>query len=154
MNLRTAKYMIDEMVVNLGRRKGGNTIAVIIMGLSLLILVVFLMVTLNLASLIDRTSEEMRLFVYLDDGISQEATLEIQHKLLGIRGVEEVSFISKDEALAEFREMLEGESDILDDLVVNPLPDAFRVKPKQGYITSGFLSVSYTHLTLPTKRIV
>jgi cell division transport system permease protein len=140
MNLRTAKYMIDEMMINLGRRKGGNTIAVIIMGLSLLILVVFLMVTLNLASLIDRTSEEMRLFVYLDEGLGQEAVQEIQHKLLGLRGIEEVSFISKDEALAEFREMLEGENDILEELVDNPLPDAFRVKPKQGYITSGFLS--------------
>ncbi len=140
MNLRTAKYMIDEMMTNLGRRKGGNTIAVIIMGLSLLILVVFLMVTLNMASLIDKTSEEMRLFVYLEDGLDQEVTQDIQLKLLGFRGIEEVSFISKDEALIEFREMLGEESDLLDELVENPLPDAFRVKPKQGYITSEFLA--------------
>ena len=140
MNLRTTKYMIDEMMTNLGRRKGGNTIAVIIMGLSLLILVVFLMVTLNMASLINKTSEEMRLFVYLDDGLEQEVTQDIQRKLLGFRGIEEVSFISKDEALIEFREMLGEESDLLEELVENPLPDAFRVKPKQGYITSEFLA--------------
>lgn len=140
MNLRTAKYMIDEMMTNLGRRKGGNTIAVIIMGLSLLILVVFLMVTLNMASLIDKTSEEMRLFVYLDDGLEQKVTQDIQLKLLGFRGIEEVSFISKDEALIEFKELLGEESDLFDELVENPLPDAFRVKPKQGYITSEFLA--------------
>jgi cell division transport system permease protein len=140
MNLRTAKYMIEEMMTNLGRRKGGNTIAVIIMGLSLLILVVFLVVTLNMASLIDKTSEEMRLFVYLDDGLEQEVAQDIQRKLLGFRGIEEVSFISKDEALIDFREILGEESDLLDDLVENPLPDAFRVKPKQGYITSEFLA--------------
>lgn len=140
MNLRTTKYMIDEMMINLGRRKGANAIAVIIMGLSLLILVVFLMVTLNLASLINKTSEEMRLFVYLEDGLEQEVTQEMQMKLLGLRGIEEVSFISKDEALAEFREILGEESDLLDDLVDNPLPDAYRVKPKQGYITSEFLA--------------
>jgi cell division transport system permease protein len=140
MNLRTAKYMIDEMLINLGRRKGANTIAVIIMGLSLLILVVFMMVTLNMASLIDKTSEEMRIFVYLDDGMEQEVAQEIQYKLLGLRGIEEVSFISKEEALAEFRETLGEESDLLDELVENPLPDAFRVKPRQGYITSDFLA--------------
>jgi len=140
MNLRTTKYMIEEMMINLGRRKGGNTIAVIIMGLSLLILVVFLMVTLNMASMIDKTSEEMRLFVYLEDGLQQEVPQEIQFKLLGLRGIDEVSFVSKDEALAEFREMLGEESDLLDELVENPLPDAFRVKPKQGYITSEFLA--------------
>ncbi|MCK4549697.1 MAG: ABC transporter permease [Candidatus Krumholzibacteria bacterium] len=140
MNFRTAKYMIDEMMINLGRRKGANAIAVIIMGLSLLILVVFFMVTLNMASLINKTSEEMRLFVYLQDDLDQEVTQKIQLKLLGLRGIEEVSFISKAEALIEFREMLGEESDLLDDLVENPLPDAFRVKPKQGYITSEFLA--------------
>jgi cell division transport system permease protein len=140
MKLRTAKYMIDEMMINLGRRKGGNAIAIIIMGLSLLILVVFLMVTLNMASLINKTSEEMRLFVYLEDGLDQRVTQEIQIKLIGLRGVEEVSFISKEEALIEFQEMLGEESDLLDDLVENPLPDAFRVKPKQGYISSEFLA--------------
>lgn len=140
MNLRTAKYMIDEMMINLGRRKGANTIAVIIMGLSLLILVVFLMVTLNMASLINKTSEEMRLFVYLEEGIGQEGRQEIRLKLLGLRGIDEVSFVSKDEALVEFREILGEESDLLDELVENPLPDAFRVKPKQGYITSDFLA--------------
>lgn len=140
MNLRTAKYMISEMMINLGRRKGGNTIAVIIMGLSLLILLVFLMVTLNMASMINKTSEEMRLFVYLEEGLEQEATQDIQLKLLGLRGVDEVSFVSKDEALVEFREMLGEESDLLDELLENPLPDAFRVKPKQGYITSEFLA--------------
>jgi cell division transport system permease protein len=97
-------------------------------------------VTLNMASLIDKTSEEMRLFVYLDDGLEQEVAQDIQRKLLGFRGIEEVSFISKDEALIEFREILGEESDLLDDLVENPLPDAFRVKPKQGYITSEFLA--------------
>lgn len=132
--------MISEMMINLGRRKGGNTIAVIIMGLSLLILLVFLMVTLNMASMINKTSEEMRLFVYLEEGLEQEATQNIQLKLLGLRGVDEVSFVSKNEALVEFREMLGEESDLLDELLENPLPDAFRVKPKQGYITSEFLA--------------
>ncbi len=140
MNLRTAKYMIDEMMINLGRRKGANAIAVIIMGLSLLILVVFLMVTLNLANLIDKTGEEMRLFVYLEDGMEQDVTREMQLKLLGLRGIEEVSFISKGEALTEFKERLGEESDLLDELVENPLPDAFRVKTKRGYITSEFLA--------------
>ena len=139
MNLRTAKYMIEEMAVNLGRRKGGNTIAVIIMGLSLLILIVFLMVTINLAMTIDRTSEEMRVFVYLEDGMGQDRIQELQLKLFGLRGIDEVVFVSKAEALTQFRETLGAESDLLEELGDNPLPDAYRIRPKAGYINSAFL---------------
>jgi cell division transport system permease protein len=139
MNLRTAKYMIEEMAFNLGRRKGGNTIAVIIMGLSLLILIVFLMVTVNLAMTIDRTSDEMRVFVYLEDGLGQEKVQELQLKLFGLRGIDEVVFVSKEEALTQFRETLGAESGLLEELGENPLPDAYRVKPGAGYINSAFL---------------
>jgi cell division transport system permease protein len=131
--------MIEEMAFNLGRRKGGNTIAVIIMGLSLLILIVFLMVTVNLAMTIDRTSDEMRVFVYLEDGLGQETVQELQLKLFGLRGIDEVVFVSKEEALTQFRETLGAESGLPEELGENPLPDAYRVKPGAGYINSAFL---------------
>lgn len=139
MNFTQFRYMLDETAIMLGRRKGAGAIAVVIMGLSLLILVVFLMVTLNIAEQIGRMSEEMRLFVYLEDGVDQAVTSDIQYRLLALEGIEEVSFISRDEALDELRETLEGSRDLLDEIPSNPLPDAFRVKPRPDNISTDFL---------------
>jgi cell division transport system permease protein len=139
MNFTQMRYVLDETAIMLGRRKAAGAIAVVIMGLSLLILVVFLMVTLNIAEQIGRMSEEMRLFVYLEDGTDQVLASEIQYRLLALEGIEEVSFISRDEALGELKQMLEGQEDLLDEIPENPLPDAFRVKPKPDFITTAFL---------------
>ena len=39
------------------------------------------------------------------------------------------------------------------ELAMKPFKD-FRSDLKKNYVDNGWLSVSYTHLTLPTKRIV
>jgi len=104
------------------------------MGLSLLILVVFILVTLNISSVIETTTDEHRVYVYLENDISRAASRDIQYRLLGMEGVEEVAFVSRSEAMTEFREALGDDSDFLEDLVDNPLPESYRVKLKPGYI--------------------
>jgi cell division transport system permease protein len=131
--------VVDESMTMMGRRKAANGFSIVIMGLSLLILVVFILLTINVQAVIDRAGKEMRAYVYLKDGTSEEAAREIQMKLLGLEGVEEVVFVSKDEALASFRQSLGDDKDMLDALGSNPLPDAYRIKMKPGYIRSGYL---------------
>jgi cell division transport system permease protein len=128
MNLNRIRYMFGESWIMLNRRLGAAVISVFIMGLSLLILVIFLIVTLNVAVMIDKASEELRVFVYLEDGIGRDRSQEIHLSLLGMNGVEEVVFVSKSEALTAFKEALGEESDLLDVLEHNPLPDAYRLK--------------------------
>jgi len=139
VNARQARYILSETMIMLGRRKAAGAIAVVIMGLSLLILVVFLMVTLNAADTIEKMREETRVFVYLEDGLEADARERIQLRLLGLRGVDEVVFISKEEALGDFRETLGEQSDLLGELEGNPLPDAFRVRPRQAFIRSDYM---------------
>lgn len=134
MNLNEFRYVIDESIMMLRRRKGANIISIVIMGLSLLILVVFVLVTLNIAGFIDKTSEELRVYVYLEDGITEGISRDIQYRLLGMTGVEEVVFVSREEALSSFRQTLGSGSNLLDALEDNPLPDAYRVKLKTGFI--------------------
>ena len=114
MNAGELRYIIDESIGILWRRKAANIISTIIMALSLLILVTFLSVTLNIAGLIEKTSEEMRVYVYLNDDIDKDLSREMQLRLMAEQGVEEVIFISKEEALVDFRETLGEESDLLD----------------------------------------
>ena len=128
MNPNRIRYMLEEVTVMLKRRKGATVISVLIMGLSLLILVIFILVTLNIAVMIDRASEELRAYVYLEEGVGRDESRDIQLRLFGLAGVDEVVFVSRDEALAQFRDALGEESDLLDALDRNPLPDAYRLK--------------------------
>ena len=139
MKINEMKYILDESISMLWRRKAANLISVIIMGLSLLILIVFLMVTLNIAGFIDKTSKETRMYVYLSDGLSDADSRDIQLRLIAEPGVEEVVYISREEALDEFRETLGGDSELLDALDSNPLPDSYRLKLKEGYVTSSVM---------------
>ena len=139
MNPNTIRYMLEEATVMLKRQKGATAISVLIMGLSLLILVIFLLVTLNIALMIERASEELRVYVYLEEGVGRDRSREIQLRLLGMAGVDEVVFVSRDEALARFRESLGEESDLLDALDRNPLPDAYRLGMKQSAMRSSVL---------------
>lgn len=139
MNPNRIRYMLGEATGMLKRRKGATVISVLIMGLSLLILVIFLLVTLNIAVMIDRASEELRAYVYLEEGVGRNESRDIQLRLLGMTGVDEVIFVSRDEALTQFREALGEESDLLDALDRNPLPDAYRLKMKQGSMKSEVL---------------
>jgi cell division transport system permease protein len=139
MNPNRIRYMIEEATFMLKRQKGSTAISVLIMGLSLLILVIFLLVTLNIAVMIDRASEELRAYVYLEEGVGRDESRDIQLRLLGMAGVDEVVFVSRDEALTQFREALGEESDLLQALDRNPLPDAYRLKMKQGAMRSEVL---------------
>ncbi len=139
MNANQIRYVIDESGRMLKTRKGTSIISVAIMGLSLLILMVFILITINMAGFIEKTREEHRVYVYLENGIGKEASREIQLRLFGMKQVEEVVFVSREEALAAFRKDLGDNSDILDAIEENPLPDEYRVKLKPEHITSAFM---------------
>ena len=139
MNLNQFRYVVGESMAMMARRKAANGFSILIMGLSLLILGVFLLVTLNVQAVIDRASEEMRVYVYLKDGTPAAVSRDIQMKLLALKGVEEVVFVSRDEALSTFRQTLGDNKDMLGALESNPLPDAYRLKIKAEYIRSEYM---------------
>jgi cell division transport system permease protein len=139
MNANQLHHVIEESMTMIARRKAGNAISVLIMGLSLLILGVFLLVTLNVQAIIDRASDELRIYVYLKDGTPRDAARDIQVKLIRLEGVEEVVFVSKEEALSGFRASLGENKDMLDALGSNPLPDAYRVKVKPEYLRTDYM---------------
>jgi len=139
LNFNETRYIFEESLSMLARRKASTFVSIVIMGLSLLILLVFIAVTINISDFISRAEEELRIYVYLKDGTPDEKKAEIQYKLLGMKWVEEVIFISKEEALKKFRESLDDGSDIISELGTNPLPDAYRIKLKPQYIKSDLI---------------
>lgn len=140
---RKAIFLTQEAFRTIGRHKGVTTISVVIMSLSLLMLAVFLLATDNLLKFVGQAREDAQVYVYLDDRFPESDIPLMQHKLLIHDEVETVVFISKDQALTEFREQLAEDGDLLDALEANPLPNSFWVTPKYEHRTKesmGYLA--------------
>ena len=132
---RRILYIIDEALRTVKRHKGLTSISVIIMSLSLLMLAVFLLATDNLLKLVSEAQDEMKIYVYLEDSAGQETIDNLYRTILSQHEVSSLQFVSKEEALADFKTQLGEEADLLSALRANPLPNSFWVAPKAEYKT-------------------
>jgi cell division transport system permease protein len=131
--IRRIFYIIDEAFRTLRRHKGLTSISIAIMSLSLLMLAVFLLATDNILKIVGEAQEEMKIYVYLEDRTGEGAVEGLHRTILQQDEVLSVDFVSKDQALADFRDQLGEGADMLNALRVNPLPDAFHVEPKPEF---------------------
>lgn len=132
--LQKAIYLTQEAFRTIRRHKVVTTISVVIMSMSLLMLAVFLLATDNLLKIIGQAQQEMKVYVYLEDRVDGDGIQKLHHGLLSFEEAASVVFISREEALEEFRSQLEVEdAELLDALKVNPLPNSFWVTLKPNY---------------------
>ena len=102
LKVHQALYLIRESFRTLGRHKGIMSLSVIIMSLTLLVLAVFLLVTDNVLATLDKTRDELRVYVYLEEGLTTDDIEQKYKQLLAMQSVESIVFISKAEAMADF----------------------------------------------------
>lgn len=131
--LRRWLYIFDEAFRTVRRHKGLTSISVIIMSLSLLMLAVFLLATDNVLKLVGQAQDEMKMYVYLEDRLSAGEVERLHAQILSQDEVSSVMFVSREEALADFREQLGADADMLSALRTNPLPNSFWLTPKAEY---------------------
>ena len=140
--IRRAGFLVQEAFRTLKRHKGVTAISVVIMSLSLLMLAVFLLATENVLKIIGQAEQDLKVYVYLEDGVGDTGIQKLHRELLVMEEADAVVFISREEALAEFRDQLgEEDAEVLNVLRTNPLPNSFWVTPKQEY--KGAASLAY-----------
>jgi cell division transport system permease protein len=133
MNAQQLNYLIKESFRTIGRHKGISSISVVIMSLTLLILAVFLLATDNMLMFLGRAKQEMRVYVYIEDTVPPDVIEKYQRRILSMPEVDQIIFVSKDEALHEFQAEIGEDNDILGALESNPLPASFRITLKDEY---------------------
>lgn len=104
-----------------------------VVGISLFVLGLFLLTTVNVFRLIQLVEEKVEIVVYLEDGLSQAEALNLRSKVEVLQGVEKVEYVSKDEALARLKEDYRRDPDLVEALEVNPLPPSFEISMKRGF---------------------
>jgi cell division transport system permease protein len=133
MKWNQVSYLTREAFRTMSRQRAVTLVSVVIMSLSLLILAVFLLITDNMFIQMERSRDEMRVYVYLDDNLTGDRLSAVYNDIIRMDAVEELVYISKDEALAEFQAQLGEESELLEALETNPLPASFRISVRDAY---------------------
>ena len=88
---------------------------------------VFLLLYVNLRTAAGWLQDDVKIMVYLDDRLSADAVAEVEQHLRNDRAIASLLFISKEQALGEFKAQFPSESHLLEGLGQNPLPASFVV---------------------------
>ena len=97
--------------------------------LSVFIFAFFYLVYLNMLSIGDKLGYDLRLIVYLEEEPIPELQEQLRRKILAFDEVEEIYFVSRQEAYERFQAQLGEDQDVLEDLPEDFLPPSIEVVP-------------------------
>ena len=129
MKLRTFSYFVKEAFKSM-RRNGLMTLASIsTVALSLFMLGVFLCGVVNLNNMAASLETQVQLSVYLKDDLTTNQIMETGKAVKSQPHIKELKFVTKDQALQDFKRRLgDDQKQMIDSLEgVNPLPNSYIV---------------------------
>ncbi|MFQ5649203.1 MAG: cell division protein FtsX [bacterium] len=112
-------------------------VAVLTIAISLILIGVFLIITVNLGKFVGYLRSRVELEVFLDDSFDEAKIQKLGDEIRRIEGVGELIFISKEMAILEYQNLFkEQQDDYFETLGFNPLPASYRVKLRKDYRTA------------------
>ncbi len=122
-------YSIKQAFKQIFRNKGMSVASVFSITAMMLILALFLFLTVNLNFLTENVKDQFgTIEVFLLDETDRDqadAMISDIHKMNGVRSV---AFVSREEAMEEFKERWGSNAYLLDSLSENPLPNSIRIE--------------------------
>lgn len=134
-------YYWREALAGLKRAKLMTFLSVSTITAALFILGSFLLVTFNFQKAIDQVKGKFEIQAFLRDNVVSSQALVVGSRIRDIDGVAETEYISKQEALKQFRQELADKADLLNAIETNPLPQSFKIKVKPEYRTPDAITV-------------
>ena len=125
--MRRLFYLLREAWANMRTNRTTTVVAILTTAFTLACIGIFLLLYVNLRSAAGWLQEDIKIMVYLEDQTTPEGVQELEEKLKADRMVAEALFISKEQALGEFRAQFPSDSHLLEGLGENPLPASFVV---------------------------
>ena len=104
-----------------------NAVTIITISLSVLIVSAFGLFMLNAQDMFNAWKKGIRIMVYLTPETTADQRLDTHHRLEAISGIQQINYISKDEALKLIKQRMPRQASLFDNLSENPLPDAFEI---------------------------
>jgi len=105
-----------------------NAVTIITIAMSVLIVSAFYLFFFNAGEVMNAWKKGIRIMAYLKPGIGEESQMEMENRIRGMYGVQDVRFISKVVALEGLKKEMKRQASLFRDLKENPLPDAFEIR--------------------------
>lgn len=135
--LRACVYFFEEAFTSLWRSRLVNAVSVGTIAVSLFVLGAFVTVADRLDEVVSRWAEKVQVIVYLDESAERWVVDALQTRLREDPAVESVEHVSREQALARFRELFRDLSSLPDDLGENPFPASLEVTLRSGHQSPG-----------------
>ncbi|MCK9345243.1 MAG: ABC transporter permease [Candidatus Pacebacteria bacterium] len=142
----TTKRVIKSGFINFWRNGSVSLSAVFVMIVALFMIASTLLLTAFLGTALKDLQDKIDINIYVDAKASEESILSLKKQIESLPDVKEVTYISRTQALEDFRTRHENDHRIiqaLDEIGDNPLPAALTVKakePSQYESIANFLS--------------
>jgi cell division transport system permease protein len=128
----TLSRVIQQGCINFVRNISLSIAATAVMVVTLTIVLFSIIANATFNNTINDINEKIVISVYLKDSISDEQRENLVNQLGGLPNVNSVSFVTKDQALEDYREQNKDNLELL--LAIsqtdNPLPATIQIKPK------------------------
>jgi len=131
-------FYLREALLGFGRHPANSFSAVCAISASMLVLGLFFLVNLNVQRVLSVWESRKTVEVFLSDEVSESGWRELASRLAVVPGVRSVKYVSKDEALREFRSEIDAD-DLLKALDQNPLPASLRLELDEGSRNAPFM---------------
>ncbi len=123
-------FFFKESLRALSRNAAPSLAAMLTVLLTALVLGVFIPVVQATTGTANRVRNRVVVNVYLANGATQQQIADVHNKLVALPNTKRVDFISKAQALKELEQTRKGTAEAFQLLGSNPLPDTYRVVPK------------------------
>ncbi len=133
-------YALTEALRGMGKNRLMTLLSLGVVALSMFILGLFILVTGNVFRTMQLAEERVEIVAYLREDLSQSELVKLKSRVALLRGVEEVSHVSKEKAMAWLREELKNDPDLLETLEMNPLPPSLEIKVAREFRNPDHLS--------------
>jgi len=125
--MRTIFYLLREAWANISTNRTTTMVAILTTAFTLACVGIFLLLYVNLRAAAGWLQDDIKIMVYLDDRALAATVAELEQQLRSDRAVAALHFVSKEQALGEFKAQFPSDSHLLEGLGQNPLPASFVV---------------------------
>jgi len=146
MRLGLLVYYLRKALGNIWTNPFLSLVTLSTIAISMLILGLFSLIYLNVQQSLHQLGGELQITAYLQETISPEQAKVLRSKVADWPEVEEITYISKEQALARFRSQLREYAGILEGLKENPLPASLELTLMPQYGRSGNIKELSTRL--------
>ncbi len=106
---------------------------IVTIAVSVLIAGAFALFLMNANDIMNSWKKGIRVMAYLKPDIPEINIGELKRRIQGMKGVRDVQFISKNEALQRLKSQMKRQPSLLENLKENPLPDAFEIRLSESF---------------------